>query len=156
ERDPPVCFEQLVPSPRLSLRQFLLACCDFASTWGSFQNLIQQSHASLDIHVGGLMCKTDGSNLQYVTAITFLLTTYVKYLANGNSTKHSFKCGGQIYTASYLRVIVKSQSKIIPRIACGEGFSYLQTSEPNPNNLTGAIVGGPNRNDGYADDRNNF
>ncbi|GFQ05803.1 endoglucanase 9 [Phtheirospermum japonicum] len=141
---------------------------------------------------GGLMYKLDGSNLQYVTAITFLFTTYAKYLANRNSPKHSFTCGGQIYTASYLRVVAKSQvdyilgdnpmkmsymvdyTKNFPKrihhrgssvpsiidhpkkITCGEGFSYLQTSSANPNILTGAIVGGPDRNDRYADDRNNF
>ncbi|KAG6484198.1 hypothetical protein ZIOFF_060993 [Zingiber officinale] len=39
-------------------------------------------------------------------------------------------------------------------IACGDGFSYLNRPNPNMNELTGAIVGGPNSGtDNFADDR---
>jgi hypothetical protein len=40
------------------------------------------------------------------------------------------------------------------RVVCGEGFvSWFPSSNPNPNVLTGAIVGGPNRNDVFDDSR---
>ncbi|KAG6399986.1 hypothetical protein SASPL_141474 [Salvia splendens] len=42
------------------------------------------------------------------------------------------------------------------RISCGDGFQYLNMSSPNPNILIGAIVGGPDSQDKFADDRNNF
>nr|AAP38171.1 endo-1,4-beta-glucanase [Lilium longiflorum] len=41
-------------------------------------------------------------------------------------------------------------------IGCDEGFQYYNTSNPNPNILTGAVVGGPDENDSFADDRDNY
>ncbi|KAF5743594.1 putative endo-1 4-beta-glucanase [Tripterygium wilfordii] len=40
-------------------------------------------------------------------------------------------------------------------IVCKAGTPYFQSKNPNPNILTGAIVGGPDMNDQYADDRTN-
>ncbi|GAQ90575.1 endo-1,4-beta-glucanase [Klebsormidium nitens] len=39
---------------------------------------------------------------------------------------------------------------------CGEGFKFFQTSDPNPNVLEGAIVGGPDQADNFQDARTNF
>ena len=40
---------------------------------------------------------------------------------------------------------------------CSDGFQqFYYTSNPNPNILTGAIVGGPNQNDFYSDDRTDY
>lgn len=42
-------------------------------------------------------------------------------------------------------------------IDCKEGFTkYFNANTPNPNILDGAIVGGPDANDGYTDSRSNF
>ncbi|RVW14851.1 Endoglucanase 1 [Vitis vinifera] len=41
-------------------------------------------------------------------------------------------------------------------IACSNGFQYLYSASPNPNVLVGAILGGPNNRDSFADDRNNY
>ncbi|WOL12687.1 hypothetical protein Cni_G21454 [Canna indica] len=41
-------------------------------------------------------------------------------------------------------------------IGCQDGFQYLSSSSPNPNVLTGAVVGGPDRNDAFPDDRNDY
>ncbi|KAG9444249.1 hypothetical protein H6P81_015589 [Aristolochia fimbriata] len=41
-------------------------------------------------------------------------------------------------------------------ISCNSGFQYLYTSSPNPNILEGALVGGPDSNDNYADERNRY
>lgn len=38
---------------------------------------------------------------------------------------------------------------------CKEGFQYLDSSDPNPNVATGALVGGPFLNETYIDSRNN-
>jgi hypothetical protein len=40
--------------------------------------------------------------------------------------------------------------------SCGEGFKCFQTSDPNPNVLEGAIVGGPDQAGNYQDARMNF
>ncbi|KAL9676279.1 hypothetical protein QQ045_004492 [Rhodiola kirilowii] len=42
------------------------------------------------------------------------------------------------------------------RIGCNNGFQYLYASSPNPNVLIGAVVGGPDSSDKFADDRNNY
>ncbi|XP_057972929.1 endoglucanase 3-like [Malania oleifera] len=41
-------------------------------------------------------------------------------------------------------------------IDCQDSFQYLYSSSPDPNTLTGAIVGGPDSSDHYANDRNNY
>ncbi|XP_059654070.1 endoglucanase 24-like [Cornus florida] len=41
-------------------------------------------------------------------------------------------------------------------IACKEGSVYFNSSNPNPNLLVGAVVGGPGEDDAYEDDRADF
>ncbi|CAK9162032.1 unnamed protein product [Ilex paraguariensis] len=41
-------------------------------------------------------------------------------------------------------------------IACKEGSVYFNSSNPNPNVLVGAVVGGPGEDDAYEDDRADF
>ncbi|KAE8684411.1 Endoglucanase 9 [Hibiscus syriacus] len=42
-------------------------------------------------------------------------------------------------------------------IGCDAGFQpYFYSSNPNPNVLVGAIVGGPDQNDGFTDDQSDF
>lgn len=41
-------------------------------------------------------------------------------------------------------------------IACKEGSVYFNSSNPNPNVLVGAVVGGPGEDDEYEDDRADF
>ncbi|XP_061354155.1 endoglucanase 9-like [Gastrolobium bilobum] len=139
---------------------------------------------------GGLMFKLPDNNLQYVTSITFLLTTYSKYMS---AKKQTFNCGNVLVTPNTLRSIAKRQVDYIlgenplrlsymvgygpnfpkkihhrgsslPSIAthpqtigCEEGFQpFYYSMNPNPNILVGAIVGGPNQNDGFTDDRNDY
>ncbi|XP_073010662.1 endoglucanase 1-like [Typha latifolia] len=42
------------------------------------------------------------------------------------------------------------------RISCGDGFQFLYSGSPNPNVLVGAVIGGPDSGDRFADDRNNY
>ncbi|XP_022719782.1 endoglucanase 9-like [Durio zibethinus] len=139
---------------------------------------------------GGLMYKLPESNLQYVTSITFLLTTYGKYM---KARKQTFNCGNLFVTPNSLIGHAKRQVDYIlgqnpikmsymvgfgpnfpkrihhrgsslPSLAshhqsmgCDGGFQpFFYSSNPNPNILVGAIVGGPNQNDGYSDDRSDY
>ncbi|XP_010471153.1 PREDICTED: endoglucanase 9 [Camelina sativa] len=138
---------------------------------------------------GGLMYKLPQSNLQYVTSITFLLTTYAKYM---KATKHTFNCGSSVIVPNALISLSKRQVDYIlgdnpirmsymvgfgsnfPKrihhrasslpshslhsksLGCNGGFQSFYTQNPNPNILTGAIVGGPNQNDGYPDQRDDY
>ena len=56
--------------------------------------------------VGRLMFKLPESNLQYVTSITFLLTTYSKYMS---AAKHTFNCGNLVVTPATLKNLAKIQ-----------------------------------------------
>ncbi|KAL4583164.1 hypothetical protein LXL04_007730 [Taraxacum kok-saghyz] len=139
---------------------------------------------------GGLMFKLADNNLQYVTSITFLLTTYAKYM---KSAKTTFNCGNIIVTPNTLINLARKQVDYIlgdnpmkmsymvgyganyPRrihhrgsslpslsthpqsFGCEGGFQpFYYTSNPNPNILTGAIVGGPNQNDFFPDERTDY
>lgn len=42
------------------------------------------------------------------------------------------------------------------KISCENGMDYFHTQQPNPNNLIGAVVGGPDQNDGYPDARDDY
>lgn len=55
---------------------------------------------------GGLIYKLPEENLQYVTSITSLLTTYAKYMA---SKKHTFNCGSLLVTEKTIRSVAKRQ-----------------------------------------------
>ncbi|XP_064975364.1 endoglucanase 3-like [Musa acuminata AAA Group] len=138
---------------------------------------------------GGLLYMLNGSNMQYVTSTTFLLSTYAKYLKTSSQT---MKCGDAIVTSLRLRKLVKRQVDYIlgdnpsrmsymvgygdefpqrihhrgssipsfrlnaEAIGCDEGFQFYYDDKPNPNELTGAVVGGPDENDKFADDREDY
>ncbi|KAL2893917.1 Endoglucanase 9 [Bienertia sinuspersici] len=139
---------------------------------------------------GGLLYKLSGSNLQYVTSISYLLTTYGKYMA---VSKHTFNCGSVVVTPLMLKRLARRQINYIlgenpmkmsymvgyganypkrihhrasslpslakqpQQIGCSDGTqTYYHSSNPNPNILIGAIVGGPDQNDAYSDDRTDF
>ncbi|KAG6607530.1 Endoglucanase 9, partial [Cucurbita argyrosperma subsp. sororia] len=147
-------------------------------------------YSSTQYTQGGLMFKLPQSNLQYVTSITFLLTTYSKYMS---AAKHTFNCGGVLVTPTSLKNLAKQQvdyilgvnplkmsymvgfGKNFPKrihhrgsslpskashpqaIGCDGGFQpFFYSYNPNPNILTGAVVGGPNQNDGFPDDRSDY
>lgn len=42
------------------------------------------------------------------------------------------------------------------RIDCNGGTPYFNSKNPNPNLLTGAVVGGPDIKDAYSDSRSDF
>ncbi|CAI0401908.1 unnamed protein product [Linum tenue] len=42
------------------------------------------------------------------------------------------------------------------RYSCTGGWKWKDSSKPNPNNVTGAMVGGPDRFDHFHDSRNNY
>ncbi|BAT77696.1 hypothetical protein LR48_Vigan09g030900 [Vigna angularis] len=42
------------------------------------------------------------------------------------------------------------------KTGCKDGFQWLDSSDPNPNVATGALVGGPFKNGTFIDSRNNF
>jgi hypothetical protein len=78
---------------------YIIFCC--------FQHLKFYSTQQFHCDAGGLMYKLPESNLQYVTSITFLLTTYAKYM---KATRHTFNCGNLLVTPNSLLYVAKRQA----------------------------------------------
>lgn len=82
------------------------------------------------------------------------------YILGDNPLKMSYMVG---YGTKYPKRIhhrgssipsLKANPQPIP---CQEGFQrFYYTSNPNPNTLIGAIVGGPDKNDNFPDDRTDY
>ncbi|KAK4406988.1 Endoglucanase 17 [Sesamum angolense] len=83
----------------------------------------------------------------------------VDYLLGDNPLKMSFMVG---YGSRYpLRIHHRGSS--LPSVAahpskiqCSSGFSIMDSQSPNPNILTGAVVGGPDQIDRFPDERSDY
>lgn len=83
----------------------------------------------------------------------------VDYLLGDNPLKMSYMVG---YGPRYPRRIhhrgssLPSISAHPAKIECGAGFSIMHSQIPNPNILTGAVVGGPDEKDHFPDERSDY
>ncbi|VFR01602.1 unnamed protein product [Cuscuta campestris] len=83
----------------------------------------------------------------------------VDYILGNNPMKMSYMVG---FTESFPERIHHRGSSLPsvglrPKpIGCKDGSPYLQSKSPNLNLLVGAVVGGPDGNDKFADDRTDF
>ncbi|KAK9076560.1 hypothetical protein SSX86_004894 [Deinandra increscens subsp. villosa] len=83
----------------------------------------------------------------------------VDYLLGDNPLKMSYMVG---YGPRYPRRIhhrgssLPSISAHPAKIECGSGFSIMHSEVPNPNILTGAVVGGPDEKDHFPDVRSDY
>ncbi|KAL5719029.1 cellulase [Ranunculus cassubicifolius] len=110
----------------------------------------------LRTHGGSIQC---GSSTVTENALISLAKTQVDYILGQNPQRMSYMVGfGSKYPEH-----VHHRGSSVPSvhahpnpIACGDGFQYFHSSSPNPNILVGAIVGGPDNRDSFADDRNNY
>ncbi|KOM39138.1 hypothetical protein LR48_Vigan03g252000 [Vigna angularis] len=88
-----------------------------------------------------------------------LAKTQVDYVLGDNPRKMSYMVGfGENYPkhVHHRGSSLPSVRSRTQHISCNEGFQYLYAGSPNPNELVGAIVGGPDSNDNFSDDRNNY
>ncbi|CAN1149603.1 Endoglucanase 11 [Linum perenne] len=114
---------------------------------------------NVHITTGGLIFIRQWNNLQYVSAAVFLLTLYSDHI---QSTNQRLKCGGSYVDPPEILRFAKSQVDYM----LGDNpmnMSYLvqgydiwyKRKGPNPNVLVGALVGGPDENDVFRDERDN-
>ncbi|XP_039123894.1 LOW QUALITY PROTEIN: endoglucanase 1-like [Dioscorea cayenensis subsp. rotundata] len=102
---------------------------------------------------------TCGSSTITAESLISLAKKQVDYILGVNPAKMSYMVGfGKRYPLH-----VHHRGSSIPsvhahpsHISCNEGFSYLYSSSPNPNILTGAVLGGPDNKDSFSGDRNNY
>ncbi|CAN4109909.1 unnamed protein product [Withania somnifera] len=133
--------------------------------------------ANVERTPGGLLYVRQWNNMQYVSTATFLLTIYSDFLEKSNQ---KISCHGGIVDHEELFNFAKSQLScgLFPKlskrvhhrgasivsyrknkgfIGCTQGYDYWYSRDgPNPNVLIGAIVGGPDKQDDFDDDRANY
>ncbi|CAN8295868.1 unnamed protein product [Cochlearia groenlandica] len=83
----------------------------------------------------------------------------VDYLLGDNPLKMSYMVG---YGQKYPRRIHHRGSSLPSfaahptKIQCHDGFAMFSSQSPNPNILVGAVVGGPDQNDQFPDERSDY
>ncbi|KAJ8438724.1 hypothetical protein Cgig2_013770 [Carnegiea gigantea] len=84
----------------------------------------------------------------------------VDYILGANPRNSSYMVGfGSNYPqqAHHRGASIVSIKKDPTPVGCKDGFDrWFNNAQPNPNVLVGAIVGGPDRSDNYADQRSNY
>ncbi|GAU32614.1 hypothetical protein TSUD_71620 [Trifolium subterraneum] len=102
---------------------------------------------------GGLIYRQRWNNLQFVTSASFLATVYSDYLV---SSGRNLRCDSGNVPSSELLSFAKSQAN--PSfVSCFGGYNtWFSSKRSNTNLLTGAIVGGPDAYDDFADERKNY
>lgn len=111
---------------------------------------------SLSRSSGRVSC---GSSTVTAQDLVKLARKQVDYILGDNPRKMSYMVG---FGDSYPKYIHHRGSSVPsvhahPQpIPCNDGFQYLHSASPNPNLLVGAVVGGPDNNDNFSDDRNNY
>ena len=93
--------------------------------------------------------------MMYVINIIFFLYYQINYILGDNPMKMSYMVGfGHQYPTQ-----VHHRSASTPwdgkYYSCHDGDKWLQSKDPNPNILVGAMVGGPDRFDKFVDQRDN-
>ncbi|KAK8478270.1 hypothetical protein V6N13_096220 [Hibiscus sabdariffa] len=106
--------------------------------------------------IGGIQC---GSAHFSASQIKSFAKSQVNYILGNNPMKMSYMVGfGSKYPmqlhhrGSSIPSIYNQPSKV----GCEDGRRYLNSNSPNPNQHVGAIVGGPDSNDQFKDQRSDF
>ncbi|KDP22411.1 hypothetical protein JCGZ_26242 [Jatropha curcas] len=103
-----------------------------------------------DVHCGNVVVTP--------SKIASLVKSQVDYILGKNPLGMSYMVG---YGTKYPQKIhhrgssLPSIEKHPAHIGCHEGTPYFESKDPNPNVLVGAVVGGPDSSDQFADDRSN-
>lgn len=89
-----------------------------------------------------------------------LMIFQVDYILGDNPLKMSYMVGYGPYFPKRIHhrgSSLPSLSVHPQTIGCEGGFQpFFYSMNPNPNILVGAVVGGPNQNDGFPDDRQDY
>lgn len=99
-------------------------------------------------------------HLSMALCINRYMDEQVDYILGANPKKMSYMVGfgtnfpQQVHHRAASIVSIKKDRS---PVGCKDGFDrWFNKNSPNPNVLVGALVGGPDSNDGYTDSRSNF
>ncbi|GJN16398.1 hypothetical protein PR202_gb03382 [Eleusine coracana subsp. coracana] len=127
-------------------------------------NLQYTATATLLLSIYSKTLSSSGSSGVQCSAATFspdqissFATSQVDYILGKNPKSMSYMVG---FSSKFPRRIhhrgssIPSIKVLTRKVSCNEGFSsWFPTSDPNPNIHVGAIVGGPDGNDQFSDNR---
>ncbi|KAI3920609.1 hypothetical protein MKX01_017620 [Papaver californicum] len=113
------------------------------------------------LHLDGAQQAIDCPDGTHVTPqrMIAIAKSQVDYILGNNPLGMSYMVGygSKFPTRIHHRASsVPSLDQYPQQMHCHDGTPYFQTSNPNPNLLIGAVVGGPDMNDQFADDRVEF
>ncbi|CDY16412.1 BnaA02g12160D [Brassica napus] len=122
-----------------------------------------QNNCKQECYFVNLKCKLDKSCNKRNLIVCYLIIFFwfciyyqIDYILGDNPLKMSYIVG---FGKKFPRHVYH-RGATIPndkkRRSCREGLKYRDTKNPNPNNITGAMVGGPNKSDQFHDIRSNY
>lgn len=118
----------------------------------SFLSKLYSDYLEL-LHRSGSSCSPTYSSAFSLDTLRRFSKSQVDYILGDNPMKTSYVVG---FGASY-RNQVHHRAASIPwdgrAHSCAEGDKWLNSKEANPNELLGAMVGGPDQNDIFLDER---
>ncbi|GFZ21342.1 glycosyl hydrolase 9C1 [Actinidia rufa] len=160
--------------------QILLSKVLMEGGGGAYTSILKQYQAKADflcMCLCGLVYVREWNNMQYAASAAFLAAVYSDYLSKAhailkcpdaqadymlgkNPKSMSYIVGyGQMYPlrVHHRGASITSISLLHSLVGCVEGFeTWYHRPEANPNIIYGALVGGPDNNDGFNDDRSNY
>ncbi|KAG8652815.1 endoglucanase 4 [Manihot esculenta] len=109
------------------------------------------NQANREIHCGNVVANS--------ARLVELARSQVDYILGSNPLNMSYMVGyGQKYPQRihHRASSLPSVDQRLGRVDCQGGSTYFRSDKPNPNLLIGAVVGGPDLKDSYADSRADF
>ncbi|XP_025604005.1 endoglucanase 25-like [Arachis hypogaea] len=106
------------------------------------------------LYVPGIMC---GGKFYRSEALEDFARTQVDYILGKNPEKMSYVVGfGERYPEEVHHMGASIMSEKGKKYGCGGGWKWRDRRKPNPNVIVGAMVGGPDKLDGFNDLRSNY
>ncbi|GFY94427.1 glycosyl hydrolase 9B18 [Actinidia rufa] len=128
---------------------------------------LQSYKASADSFMCTLTPDSDSSHIEYTPGGLIYTGQVAATSSTPQSSRSSYSSTPTTYSAphspNYYPQRIHHRGSSLPSIkdhpqmiGCKEGSVYFNSSDPNPNVLVGAIVGGPGEDDAYDDNREDF
>ncbi|XXG60817.1 hypothetical protein AAC387_Pa04g2635 [Persea americana] len=138
---------KMTPGGLILLRPLSAAPLQFAATAAFLSKLYNDYLDILQNH--GKTCGAESFSLQMLQDFS---SSQVEYILGNNPMKMSYVVG----FGDHFPRQVHHRSASIPtdeHYSCAQGVRWLQSQDPNPNVLTGAMVAGPSNDDKFTDKR---
>lgn len=106
---------------------------------------------------GSVLC--GGTSRVTAANLISIAKKQVDYILGNNPAKMSYMVGFGSRYPQHVHHRGSSLPSVLAHpgpIGCHDGYQFLNSGASNPNVLVGAVVGGPDSQDNFADDRNNY